>query len=399
MLTGRGGFAILESTVLVGHPFALIGMGEHIRGVFRALRAAGMKVSVRDVYGFGGRDPDIQAEFTGSVVQEFSSAINIFCLNGDEIEPALRHLSAQLPRGAANVVYPAWELSKYPAEWAEKLNQFDEIWTASTFTQLSIGASVKKSVLRMPLPGEIKLKSFLGRRYFGIPESSFVFLFFFDFTSYLERKNPFAVLQAFDELCKRRPNDDLYLVIKVKGGEDKRDDHGRFCEYVDRYKARLMVIDKLLSDNEVKNLLRCCDCFLSLHRSEGFGLGMTAAMYLGKPVVATGYSGNLDYMSEGNSCLVRHSLCSVPNGAYPFAGGQVWAEPDIGHAVDHMVRLVSNRDWARGIGENASRDIRVNLSYQAVGLGYRDRIREILALRDGSRASSASLAATAAASF
>jgi glycosyltransferase involved in cell wall biosynthesis len=235
----------------------------------------------------------------------------------------------------------------------------------------------------MPLPGEIRLKSFLGRRYFGIPESPFVFLFFFDFTSYIERKNPFAVLRAFEELGRRCPTRDLFLVIKMKGGEARKQDYQSFRAEVGRYQGRLKVIDTLLDDNEVKNLVRCCDCFMSLHRSEGFGFGLTAAMYLSKPVIATGYSGNVDYMSGANSCLVRHSLCSVPNGAYPFAEGQEWAEPDIADAVDHMIQLVSDRNYALRIGESASRYLRVNFSYQATGLRYLGRMKEILSVRSG----------------
>ncbi len=368
---------------LVGHPFVPIGMGEHLRSAFRAFRAVGMNIGVRDVYGNESNDPDVRQEFGGHLVQELSPEVNLFCLNGDEVEPSLKQLSG-LPKSALNVIYPAWELSKYPRDWAEQLNRFDEVWTASTFTQQSIRSSVSKPVVHMALPGEIRLSAFLGRRYFKIPESSFVFLFFFDFTSYMERKNPFAVLQAFEELCKRRPDHDLYLVVKVKGGETEKKDYALFYEYVARYKGRLMVIDKVLTDNEVKNLVRCCDCFLSLHRSEGFGLGLTAAMFLGKPVIATGYSGNLDFMTEGNSCLVRYKLCNVPDGAYPFSEGQVWAEPDITHAVDHMSRLAADRGYALGIGENASRHIRINFSCQATGLRYLERIREILALRSAS---------------
>jgi glycosyltransferase involved in cell wall biosynthesis len=366
---------------LVGHPFMPIGMGEHLRRVHRALRAAGTEASVRDVYGMGRNDSDIRREFDGYLVQEFSPDLNIFCLNADEILPSLKHLSDTLPKNAFNIVYPMWELSKYPTEWGEQLNKFDEVWVASTFTQRAIQPTVDKEVMYMPLAGEIKLNSFLGRRYFGILESSFVFLFFFDFTSYMERKNPFAVLQAFEDLCKRRPSDDLCLVIKAKGGEKKRDDYDRFREYVARYKTRVMVIENTLSDNEMNNLVRCCDCFLSLHRSEGFGLGLIGAMFLGKAVVATAYSSNLDFMTEENSCLVRNKLCAVSKGAYPFAEGQQWAEADIGDAVHHMVRLVSDRDYTLMIGENASRHIRVHFSYQAAGLRYLDRIREILAGR------------------
>src|SRR5437879_5254596 len=167
--------AVNIEVTLVGHPFALIGMGEHLRAVFRALRAAGLKVGVRDVYGVGSHDPDVREELTPYIVQELSPEINVFCLNGDEIEPALQQVCTQLPGNALNIVYPAWELSKYPRTWAEQLNKFDEVWAASAFTQHSISSSAEKPVLHMPLPGELKLKSFLERRYFGIPESSFVF--------------------------------------------------------------------------------------------------------------------------------------------------------------------------------------------------------------------------------
>jgi hypothetical protein len=235
--------------------------------------------------------------------------------------------------------------------------------------------------MHMPLGVEIKLTSFLGRRYFHIPESAFVFLFAFDFTSYVQRKNPYAVLRAFEEVCKGRPSEDLCLVIKVKAGKAKEEDYRQFRKYISGHTEKVLVIDELLNDNEMKNLLRCCDSFVSLHRSEGFGLGLISAMFLGKPVVGTGYSGNMDFMSEQNSCIVQYTLCDVPAGAYPFWEGQVWAEPDVTHAASHMLRLVSEKGYARTIGEIASRHIRVNFSCRATGLRYLDRINSLLAGR------------------
>jgi glycosyltransferase involved in cell wall biosynthesis len=364
--------------VLVGHPFVPIGMGEHLRCSFRAFRSVGVKIGVRDIYGMKYDDLDIEKEVEPYIVRDVASEINIFYINANEVEQALEHLGGDLPGGAYNVIYPMWELSRYPAVWAEQLNRFDEVWAASKFTCESLRSAVRNPVVHMPIAGEISLSTFLGRRYFRIPESSFAFLFFFDFTSYIARKNPFAVLQAFEELCKQCPSQDLFLVIKFKGGEAREKDYEFFCDYISRYKNRVLVIDKTLTDNEIRNLVRCCDCFVSLHRSEGVGLGLSAAMFMKKPVVATGYSGNLDFMTEENSCLVRYDLCGVPDGAYPFSEGQVWAEPDIAHAVDHMLKLVSDRDYAHKVGENASRDIRVNFSWRAAGLRYVRRLAEIV---------------------
>ena len=112
---------------------------------------------------------------------------------------------------------------------------------------------------------------------------------------------------------------DLYLVIKTKGGSSGSPAYQNFFESLVGI-DRVMVIDELLGEDEIKSLIWCSDCFVSLHRSEGFGFGLSAAMFLGKPVVATGYSGNLDYMTEENSCLVRYSLCPVPKWSVPLLG-------------------------------------------------------------------------------
>jgi len=370
--------------ILIGMPFVPIGIGEHLRCGARALRAIGMTTGIFPIQGTECDDLDVEQEIRPRLVQELSPEINIFYINGDMVELSLRQVRDVLPKGSYNIVYPMWELSKYPKVWAEQLNKFDEIWAPSKFTYESIKPAVSKPVIHMPLPGEISLSTFLGRRYFKIPESSFAFLFFFDFTSYLERKNPFAVLQAFEELCKRCPDEDVCLVIKVKGGESREKDYRVFSDYIARFKSRLLVIDKVLTDNEIKNLLHCCDCFISLHRSEGWGIGLITAMFLGKPVVATAYSANMDFMTDKNSCLVCYNMRDVPHGAYPFAEGQMWADPDIAHAVDHMVKLVLDRDFVRDLGERASREIRVNFSYRGTGLRYLKRITQILVRRDGS---------------
>jgi glycosyltransferase involved in cell wall biosynthesis len=366
-----------RKVTLIGHPFVPIGMGEHLRSVFRSLLAVGTDVWVRDVYGGSRAEPTILSELSPRLTRRYSSDINLFCLNGDEVEPILKHIGE--PLEGWNVIYPAWELSQFPKEWAAQLSMFDEIWTTSNFTYNAIRKAVATPVYHFPLAGEITLGTFVGRRYFGIPESSFVFVFMFDFSSYIQRKNPFAVLQAFEQLCQRRPNDDVQLVLKVKGGESRPDDYAMFRDQVAKYRDRVVVIDGLLSEDEVKNLIRCCDAFISLHRSEGFGLGLAAAMFLGKPVVATAYSGNMEFMREDCACLVGYSLVEVSQGAYPFGEGQKWAEPNMDEAVDYMIRLSSDREYARRIGDAASRYIRTNFSYRATGLRYMDRINAIAA--------------------
>jgi glycosyltransferase involved in cell wall biosynthesis len=373
-----------QTTVLAGRPFAPIGMGEHIRCSFRAFQAAGLTLPLLDIYSLENQaDPGIVDEIRSHLVHGLSSRVNIFHINGDEVELSLNHLGANLFSCGYSIIYPTWELSIYPQEWAKQLNRFDEIWAPSRFVFESIQHASSKPVFHMPLSTEVEISSFLGRRYFEIPESSYVFLFFFDFRSYIDRKNPFAAIKAFEMVCSARPNANVRLVIKLNRYIDlpqSKSDFQRFMEAVNQCQCgdRIIIIDKLLTENEIKNLVRCCDCFVTLHRSEGYGKGMAEVMFLGKPVIATGYSGNLDFMNETNSCLVPYKLISVEEGQYPCAKGQVWAEPDINQAVYYMVKLLDDRDWGRKLGQIASRHIRTYFSYRAVGLRYRHRLNEIL---------------------
>lgn len=374
----------LQTPVLVGHPFAPIGRGEDIRCSFRAFQITGLTLPIRDIYSLRSHsDQALEQEFGGRLVRKLSPDLNIFHINGDEVAQAMRHIGSDLPPGAYNIVYPAWELSIYPQEWAKQLERFDEIWAISNFVFDSITKAVSRPVFHMPLATDVKLTSFLSRRYFGLPENSYLFLFYFDFRSWVDRKNPFAVIKAFEQVCSARPDEDVCLVIKLNrppSPSDREADFLRFMEAIEQssHADHIIIIDRIMADNEIKNLVRCCDCFVSLHRSEGYGRGLAEAMFLGKPVIATGYSGNLDFMDETNSCLLRYKLVDVEERQYPYARGQVWAEPDINHAIDHMLKLLDDRDYGRKLGEIASRHIRTHFSYRAIGLRYKQRLDQIL---------------------
>ncbi len=361
------------STVLVGHPYAPIGRGEDIRCAFRACRSVAIAPRIFDIHGYPDPDPDFVAEMGLHISKEFGR-INIFFINGDEVAPACNQLGEKWPADAYNIVYPAWELPDYPEPWARDLERFDEIWAPSCFILDAVSAKVSKPVVHMPLACEVILDSFLGRRYFGIPESPYVFLFFFDFRSYLDRKNPYAVLEAFDLLLRERPTADTRLVIKFNGAETRPDEAAALTARLTTWKDRVLLIDQTLSDNETKNLIRCCDCFVSLHRAEGFGRGIAEAMYLEKPVITTPYSGNTDFTSAQNALLVDFTLQSVPPAAYPYWEGQVWAEPDTNDAARHMMTLLDQPKLGRELGRKASFDLRIHFGYRAVGNAIRDRL-------------------------
>jgi len=368
--------------VLVGHPFSAIGMAEHVRSAFRAFRAAGVTPGLVDIYGLDrNKDLDFEREFADHVTPSLSDKVNLFCINADEVEQAmgvLEHLgSGPAFQKAYNIIYPAWELSIYPEPWAKILDRFDEVWAPSRFIQDAIAPATKRPVVHMPLAVDLTVSSFLGRRHFGIPENAFVCLFFFDFSSYPERKNPFAMLEAFEKLVAQRPHAPLHAVVKYKGGDDGNPARKALEARLKGLGAQAQAITRQLSDNEIKNLVRCCDVFVSLHRSEGFGRGPAEAMIMGRAAVATNYSGNLDFMTPETSLLVDYELIPVAEGAYLFGENQVWADPSVDHAVELIGRLVDDPAGARALGERARRHIRTHFSARAVGLRYAARLEEL----------------------
>jgi len=363
----------LDEVRLVGHPFAPMGMGEHVRCVLRSMRAVGAVPKVVDIYKLSPRtDPSLIVELQDHLGDGLGS-VNVLHINGDEIEQAIAHLGG-LPKGSFNVIYPAWELPRYPAIWARQLERFDEVWAPSKFIAESISEAVSVPVHHMPLACEAKMRAFHGRSHFGIPESSFAFLYFFDFTSFIARKNPMAVVEAFSRAFAACGEPDACLVLKLNRGSLAAEDYAAFVEQMQRRRERIVLIDATLTDDEIRNLVRCCDAFVSLHRSEGFGRGMSEAMSLGRPVIATGWSGNLDFMDADTACLVDARLVPVGPDEYPHWEDQQWADPDIDQAAGYMAKMIRDRRWAANLGARASRRLRVEFSYRARGLAYAERL-------------------------
>jgi glycosyltransferase involved in cell wall biosynthesis len=370
-----------SNLALVGHPFAPIGMGEHVRCTFRALRAVGVRPGLVDVYGLNEPEPDASVELAPYLVPA-TRGINVFHINGDEVEQALATLAVRPgAAGAYNIVYPAWELARYPAEWARQLERFDEVWAPSRFIQEAVRSAVDRPVVHMPLACEVILSYFVGRRWFGIPEGAYAFLFFFDLRSYAARKNPQAVIEAFRCLLRESPFADCALVLKVNGAEAQPAELERLRSSLAELRERVVLIDRTLTDNEVKNLVRCCDAFVSLHRSEGFGRGLCEAMALGKPVIGTAYSGNMDFMSADTALLVDYRLVPVAPGQYPHWENQVWAEPDVHAAARLMARLLRDPAAGRRLGQRARIELMRHFSYRAAGVRYVERLGEIAVWR------------------
>ena len=204
-------------------------------------------------------------------------------------------------------------------------------------------------------------------------------LYTFDCGSGLARKNPLLAIHCFAAALAQRPNSNLHLVLKAQhphlGVELMRD----LRREAAALEGRVTLLEDSLSDSDAKALIGCCDCFLSLHRSEGFGRGPAEAMFLGKPVIATGWSGNMEYMTRETSFPIGYDLVDVAPGDYPFGDGQVWAEPRVEDATEVLVRLADDPQLGREIGARAADHMRREFSNAVLGPKYLARFREIAA--------------------
>jgi glycosyltransferase involved in cell wall biosynthesis len=267
-------------------------------------------------------------------------------------------------------------LAKFPEEWRSSFEFVDEVWVASRFTYEAVAPAATKPVFLMPPALAVpRPKPGLTRADFGLPENKFMFHFSFDWRSYASRKNPFATVAAFRRAFPRRAAP-VCLVLKTIGSGWKPEERDALAEEV-RRDPRILIIDRELDRPSVIALLALCDCFVSLHRSEGFGRGPAEAMLLGKPVIATDYSGTRDFITQDTALPVGCDMVSVGEKQYPGAEGQVWAEPDIREAAAAMRRIAGDPALADRLGRAARSRIRDLYDPSIVGPRYVERLRAI----------------------
>jgi glycosyltransferase involved in cell wall biosynthesis len=364
---------------LVGYPRAEMGMGELLRQSAAALSTTDIRFSVVD-FNFGIVASQRDTRYEALVGPDNPFYVNLFHINADQMPLAREKLGREFFRKHYNIGYWAWELSNFPDEWQNSIDLVDEIWAPSRFIQQAISRKTKKPVLWMPLAVEFptpaaRLEEGGNRGKFGLPNGPFLFMFSFDFSSFATRKNCSACIEAFRKAFPG-VHEDVGLVIKTIRHSQHRHEFWDLLRAIgdDR---RIFLIDRMLRQPEMRELIASCDSFVSLHRSEGFGFGIAEAMYLGKPVIATNYSGNLDFTKKDNSCLVDYRLVSVKAAEYQFPEGQVWADPNIDEAARYMRLLVNDTDYAERLGRAASDFIRRQHSCEAVGRRFLERLEQI----------------------
>jgi glycosyltransferase involved in cell wall biosynthesis len=363
---------------LVGFAFGEFGLGESLRSLARACEAGGVPFVVKDVeQHLTTRQTD--ASITPHLADDIRHAVSLMCVNPDLL-PQVRPLLARTrAHGGIAVGYWYWELETTPRTWESAYEAVDEVWCATQFVADAVARATAKPVHKIPPPLDIVAPRVYRRREFGLPDDRFLFLFTFDYNSFVKRKNPQAVIDAFREAFPRS-RDDVGLVVKSVNGANHPQ---RVSTLMARAGGdpRIVAIDRFLTREESYGLTRATDAYVSLHRAEGLGLGLCEAMALGRPAIATAYSGNLEFMNENNSLLVDYRLVPVAPGDYLVDDERfVWAEPDIGSAARCMRAMADDPALRERLAIAGQKEIATRFTRERTAALIRRRLTELRVL-------------------
>ena len=354
---------------LAGYLDATAGVGEAARHVQEALLAAGVAVAPLRLSSRGA--PRDGAVAPGAAAHP----VTIVCANPDGMTGARDELGADAFEGRHVVGMWWWEVAALPQRWLRAFDLVDEVWVGSRFVADLLSAVSPVPVVHVPLPVPEPVASGAGREQLGLPPG-FLFGFVYDYASVAARKNPLGLIEAFGRAFPAG-DDGPALVLKTLGGERHDREHGEVLAAAAAH-PRVTVLDAHLPAAEKNALIRELDCYVSLHRSEGFGLTIAEAMLLGTPVIATDYGGTRDLLTAFNSLLVDHRPVPIGPGNEPYPQDGEWAEPDLDHAAMLMRGVHANPAGARARAQRARADVLARHAPPVAGRVMADRLARVL---------------------
>lgn len=353
------------------------GWGAAARGYVRALESLGVPIALYDLSGLSSNRAEDRTltEFRDDRPYD----ANLVCVDASQHFSVITEEGLEFFDARCNIGAWAWELPSFPERWLDRFAYYDEVWVATSFIANAISPVSPVPVVRIPpvlTPSAVGSRD-RGRALLGARDDELVYLFVFDFHSHVRRKNPLGVVSAFRRAFL--PSEPVRLVIKcVNEGSDPRA-FGELMRASESYPVDVRA--GYWPAKTVRDVMTACDVYVSLHRSEGTGLTITDAMALGKPVIATGWSGNMDFMTVANSFPVRYELIELEKAVGPYPRGELWADPSVEHAAELMRLVFENRDEAHAHGARARADIEAAYSEKAVAELIGKRL-EVVAGRD-----------------
>jgi len=352
---------------VIGYLSSERGVGEAGRQVRAALEAGGAATTTIDT----PTDPEKIHKVLGNVPHaEHPYDVNLTCVNADMLPIVAASLGSTFFDGRHSVGLWFWEVSRFPEMWRDSFKYVDEVWVASEHIAEALRPLSPVPVWAMHLPITPPTPEPIGRAELGMPEG-FCFLFVFDYRSVFRRKNPLGIVEAFCDAFE--PGSGPSLVIKSICGDEHPTQREELAAAV-RDRPEIHLIEEMLPAKAKDAMIASCDCYVSLHRSEGLGLTMAEAMYFERPVIATAYSGNLDFMTAENSYLVPYAMAAIGPDAPPYPPDGEWAEPDLAQAAALMRQVFEDQEAAAERGRRAAADIRHTHSLEASGAAIEARL-------------------------
>lgn len=373
---------------VIGYVSGNLGLGVLARHVVSILLARQCPIRILDVdpgLGRGGHDRRF-AEHTFGSVHELAHPVTLLIFPPDSIVAFLkdrRNRDLLCRSNGLNAALMNWEQMVVPSEWARVLQGLDVLvapseFTRETFEKVLPNVPVLSTRVPLCLPHTVAG----NRPRFGLQPDKLFFGSGFEPQSDPARKNPFAVFDAFEQAFPARQ--DVGLVVKVNNPTVDGRTHPVMAELRARVRRdrRILLLEESLDYESVLTLNASLDVYVSLHRSEGIGLGLMEAMSLGKPVIATGWSGNMSFMDRSNSCVVAYELVPVRSRTYVYSAevlgpDAVWADPDVTNASEWMRALAERPDLRAAIGRSARESMERYQEEARRGL-FVDELRSIL---------------------
>jgi glycosyltransferase involved in cell wall biosynthesis len=356
---------------LVGYVRAEMGVGESARAACKAARAADIPIALKDIRNAGEfRSNDHSA---GPTSEKLPYPISIFHVNADQTQAVLGSPDQAREFEKYNIGFWHWELDRFPVRWMRAFDLYQEIWTSSTFCQESIARVSPIPVVQVPHAISCEPPPTMGRAYFGLPSDRFLFLTLFDMLSVFDRKNPLGAAEAFIKAFGNDPS--VQLIIKINNAKTRPDHLKRLQQRTAGYP--ITIIDATFTRDETYGLMNVCNCVISLHRSEGFGLTLAEAMFLGKPVIATAYSGNMDFTRFDNSFLVGYRMKPVGKHNEPYDEDALWADPSVEQAAQQMRTIIDSPETCLKVALTGQEFVRRRLNPEAVGRQMAERLNTI----------------------
>lgn len=359
---------------LIAYIRASMGVGEAARGNASALQAAGIPFCVIN-YEKGNPARMDNLRWQHKETTEAQHAVNLIHINADHSPTVIKDLGRATFKGRYNIGFWAWEMPKFPDRWQNSFAQLDEIWVPSQYVYQAVAEKSPIPVITIPHIIDVDMDSALTyeRTSFDIPEKSFVFLSMFDTHSIAQRKNPFGSIIAFQRAFTA-DDSTVHLVIKINNADDAA---SKSLHDMIQGWTNIQILDRHLDRSGIDSLINSCDCYVSLHHAEGFGLAPAEAMAMGKVALLTDWSGNTEYMTSDNCIPIRYSLKTLGKDYGPYEAHQYWAVPDLDHAASEMVAIANDSLRASQLGESGRRTIREQFSADAIGKRMQARLNTI----------------------